>query len=906
MSDHKPPDWTTDLRRRLAPLQLGPAREIEIIEELSQHLDQRYEELRATGVSQLEATRLVGEELLEPEALARFMRPLRQANLPAAIVLGAPRRSWREALGQDLRFAARTLWRQPSFAAAAILTLALGIGVNGAIFALVDAALLRPLAFQNPERLVKVWERTASSARERVAPSNLADWTQRSRAFDAIGGYIPGVGGMVLSGAGATAETVPRQWVTSGIFDALGVRAVAGRTFSSSDDRQGTNVAVLAEAFWRTRFNADPSVVGRVMRFDGVSYTVVGVAPDEAQLLGRTSMWAMVSLDRLPPQARGAYFLHVIGRLKPGMTLDQAAADMAGVTAGLAREFPKTNTGRGAALEPLQNAVIGAELRQTSLLFLGVVGFVLLICCANVANLLMTRATVRMRELAIRSALGANRWRVMRQLVTESLMLSLIGGVLGVAAGAVVLNAAASAIPPDLLPPGVIVAFDARVIGFCAAAAVVAGLLFGIAPAWQATAHSAAAAMASDSRTTTSARGGLRGLLVVGEVATAVILLFGAGLLLRTLLAVETVDRGYRAESALTMMVDPLQSSYPTPELLLQFYQDVEREVRTVPGVRDVAFATTLPLGDSYAGSSFVQVAGGLVADQSQRPTADYQIVSPAYFGTLDLPLVAGRAFTDRDTPTTPLVCIVNEAFVAAHLPGRSPIGVRVAMQSTAVPQAPVVVREIVGVARQVKGRPDEMQDLVQVYVPIAQSAIDDIYLVVRPVSGEAETLAPAVRAAIGRVDKEQLVSVRDVVTLDDVARGATARHRFRAVLVTAFAGLALLLAMVGLFGVLAYAVQQRVRDFGVRRVLGATTGDVLRLVVGSAAGVIAAGVVIGLAVSMMLGRLLTTMLFGVQPLDPATFVLVAVVLLLTAAASTIGPAWRAARIDPAVALRSE
>jgi putative ABC transport system permease protein len=286
--------------------------------------------------------------------------------------------------------------------------------------------------------------------------------------------------------------------------------------------------------------------------------------------------------------------------------------------------------------------------------------------------------------------------------------------------------------------------------------------------------------------------------------------------------------------------------------------------------------------------------------------TADAQLVSPPYFGTLDLPLVAGRAFTDRDTPTTPLVCIVNEAVVAAHLQGRSPIGVRVAIQSSAIPQAPVVVREIVGVARQVKGRPDETQDLVQVYVPIAQSTIDDIYLVVRPVSGEAEMLAPAVRAAIGRVDKEQLVSVRDVVTLDEVAREATARHRFRAVLVTAFAGLALLLAMVGLFGVLAYAVQQRVRDFGVRRVLGATTGDVLRLVAGNAAGVIAVGVVIGLALSMMLGRLLTTMLFGVQPLDPATFAAVAIVLLITAAVSALGPAWRAARIDPAVALRCE
>jgi putative ABC transport system permease protein len=377
-------------------------------------------------------------------------------------------------------------------------------------------------------------------------------------------------------------------------------------------------------------------------------------------------------------------------------------------------------------------------------------------------------------------------------------------------------------------------------------------------------------------------------------------------LLLRTLMAVENVDRGYRADGVLTMVVDPLGSRYPTPAALSQFFAAVEQEVTVLPGVRSVAWASTLPLGPSEAGRSFFEIVGDPPVDPTNRPTADHQIVSPTYFRTLDLPVVAGRSFTDRDTRDSVPVCIVNEAFVRGHLRGRSAIGLKVAVRPTASPQAPPVLREIVGVARQVKGRPDETEDLIQIYVPMAQDLMDDIYLLVRPTSGRAEGLAPSVRAAIARVDKEQLVSIRSVMTLEDVAWEATSRHRFRAVMVMTFAGLALLLAMVGVFGILAYSVQQRVRDFGVRRALGATTSDVLRLVVGSAVRVIATGAVIGLVLSTLLGRLLATMLFGVQPLDPLTFALVTIVLVLTAAASIAGPAWRAVRIDPAAALRSE
>jgi putative ABC transport system permease protein len=353
-------------------------------------------------------------------------------------------------------------------------------------------------------------------------------------------------------------------------------------------------------------------------------------------------------------------------------------------------------------------------------------------------------------------------------------------------------------------------------------------------------------------------------------------------------------------------MVDPLAERYPTNEALLQFFDAVGGEVGAVPGVRSVAWATTLPLGDSYRGRSPFEIAGDAPVAESERPTADIQIVSPAYFETLDLPVREGRGFDDRDVEGAVPVCIVNEAFVRGHLRGRSPIGMRVTVHSSFFAQAPPVVREIVGVARQVKGRPDEAQDLVQIYVPLAQDTVDDLYLIVRPASGRADALAPSVRAAIGRVDKEQLVSVRNVMTLEEVAWEATSRHRFRAVLVLTFAALAVVLAMVGVFGILAYTIQQRARDFGVRRALGATTSDLLRLVLGSALRVITAGAAIGLALSALLGPLLRSVLFGVEPLDPVTFVSVAIVLALAAAASTAGPAWRATRIDPADALRAE
>jgi putative ABC transport system permease protein len=826
-------------------------------------------------------------------------------------------------LRHDLAFAVRQLRTAPAFTLIAAATLALGIGANSAIFALVDATLLRSLPYRDADRLVTIWETSGATQRGFASPPNMRDWKMRSRTFETIAGFTPSVGSMVVAGREGNAETISRQWVTAGIFDVLGVAPIAGRTFRPEDEEQRALRVVISEGYWEARFGRDPSIVGRDLKMDGELWTIVGVMPKSFEILGRTSMWAMRPLPpNLPPRARAAYQLQVVGRIRPGVAIQAAQADLSAVAAGLAKEFPEFNQGRSVRLEPLHDTMIGSDLKTTAMLFLGVVGFVLLICCANVANLLLARATTRTRELAVRSALGASRRRIIRQLLTESLLLSFIGGIAGVAVGAAILRVAPVLIPQGLLPATVVLTFDVRVVAFCLAAAAVVGIVFGVAPAWQATSFSAPEVIGADSRTTTGGGGALRGLLVIGEVATAVLLLFGAGLLLRTLMAVHAFDRGYRAGSVLSMLVDPLGSSYPTPERLQQFFDQVEAEVRAVPGVADVAFSSAPPLGESLFGDDYLwsyEVVGDPPVEDARKPTTSFQIVSPSYFSTLELPIVAGRAFDARDTLQSPKVVIVNEAF-ARSLGQRDPIGLQVSYQVADSPNARPRVAEIVGVAKQVKFRPDESRDYVQLYVPLTQDPVDDMLMMVRatnpphdaqfaswgPRSGRAAALAPEVRGAIARIDREGLVGVAGVTTLEDIEWAATGRHRFRATLVTAFAVLALLLAMVGVFGTLAYTVQQRVRDFGVRRALGATTNDVITMVISSAARMIAAGAIAGLVLAAAFSRLITSMLFGVQPLDVTTFGLVAVVLGVTAALAVAGPAWRAARIDPAAALRSK
>lgn len=878
----------------------------EFDEEIELHIDMRTRELVDEGLDPATARAIAIRKMGDLEALKKTCVDLgRKRDREMSVTL------WLEESRDDVRFALRQLWNAPAFTLVAVLTLALGIGANSAMFALVDATLLRPLPYHEPDRLVTIWETSSATPRSVASPPNMMDWQSRSRSFEAIAAYLPSMGSMVMSGADGNALTVSRQWVTPGIFDVLGVTPIAGRASLTAEElQQRRRAVVISEGLWETRFNRDPGIVGRDLRLDGELWTVLGVMPKSFEILGRTAIWGLRGFPpTMPPRARAAYQLQVVGRLKPGVAVAAAQAEMATIADGLAREFPAFNQGRTVTLEPLHDTLVGSDLKMTSMLFLGVVGFVLLICCANVANLLLARATARSRELAVRAALGAGRRRIIRQLLTESVVLSLVGGVLGAGVGAAILQVAPVVIPEGLLPPTVMLAFDLRVVAFCALAALTVGVVFGIAPAFQATSVAPTVAMGADSRTTTGNGGALRNLLVVGEVATAVLLLFGAGLLLRTLMAVQSYDRGYRAESVLSLLVDPLGSSYPTPETLQQFFDQVEAEVRAVPGVADVGWSSSLPLGENIFGGEYpwhYQVVGDPPLEPSRMPITAYQIVSATYFSTVDLPIVAGRDFDARDVRGAPSTVIVNEAF-ARTLNGRNPIGLRISFRPVdGDPGAPPSVAEIIGVATQVKQRPDEPADYVQIYTALPQDLIGDVMLLVRSKTGKADALTSAVRAAITKVDKDQLVSVSSATTLEDVEWAATGRHRFRAVIVAAFATLAVTLAMVGVFGILAYSVQQRVRDFGVRRALGATSTDVIRLVVGSALKVIGAGLVIGLVLSAGFSQFLSTMLFGVQPLDVVTIALVMLVLGVTAAISIAGPTWRAARIDPATALRSK
>jgi len=875
----------------------------EFDEEIALHLEMRTRELIDNGMEPAAARAQAIKRMGDVKRLKQTCVDLgRKRDREMSITL------WLEELREDIKFAFRQLRAAPAFSLVATLTLALGIGANSAIFALVDATLLRPLPYGDAGQLVTIWEKSSATARGFASPPNMLDWQSRSRTFAAIAGYTPSMGSMVMSGRDGNALTVSRQWVTSGIFDVLGVKPIAGRTFSSEDEAQRRRGVVISEGLWDTRFDRDPSIVGSELKLDGELWPVVGVMPRDFEILGRTSMWAMRPFPpNMPPRARGAYQLQVVGRMKPGVAVEAAQADLAVVAEGLAREYPGYNKGRTVTVEPLHDTMVGSDLKTTSMLFLGVVGFVLLICCANVANLLLARATARARELAVRSALGAGRRRIIRQLLTESVVLSILGGLLGIGIGAAILQVTPLLIPDGLLPASVTLAFDIRIVAFCAIAALIVGMVFGIAPAFRATAVSATEAMGADSRTTVGSGGRVRSLLVMGEVATAVLLLFGAGLLLRTLIAVQSYDRGYRADNVLTMLVDPLGSAYPPPFKQQQFYDQVEAEVRAVPGVADVGWSSGLPLGESVFGEYpfNYEVVGDAPLDPARKPITAYQIVSSTYFSTLELPIVAGRAFDARDVMGSPRVLIVNEAFARTLAP-RNPIGLQVSVKPVDSPDDKPVTLEIVGVAKQVKQRPDESADYVQMYTPLLQDPIGDIHLLVKSNTGRAEALTAAVRAAISRIDKQQLVGVSGVTTLENVEWIATGRHRFRAVMVGAFAALAVVLAMVGVFGILAYSVQQRTRDFGVRRALGATSKDVLNLVVRDALKVIAIGAGIGLIASAMLGRMIVSMLFGVQPLDLATFAVVTVVLSLTTALSMAGPALRAARIDPAMALRSK
>ena len=877
----------------------------EVDEELQFHIDMRTRELVERGMDPKVAREIVLSRIGDLGQLKRTCEDLgrkrdREMRLTQRL----------EEFRNDVTYAFRQMRATPGFTVVAALTLALGIGANSAIFALADATFLRPLPFTTPhDRLFMLWERYPNGFLSQVTPPDYNDWAEQNRTFDAMAAFL--FDNAALVGSDGLPEQVRSQSVTTKYFDILGVTPIAGRTFQSADAPQ--DVVVVSEGFWRRRYGADPSLVGRSIAIAGQPRTVIGIVPNRFHVVPATisnagseppQLWTLFNAPvGGGPAMRRAHFLYAIGRLKAGGTMEAAQRELSAIGARNAKLFPDTNKGHDPTMRPLREALVGSEMRITSLLLLGVVGFVLVMCCANMANLFLARTNARARELAVRSALGATRGRVITQLLTESLVLAIVGGIIGAGVGAAILRVAPAIVPPGLLPSATTLAFDGRILLFCASTSLLAGLTFGLAPAWQSTGRSMTASLVGDRRTT--ARGGLlRRVLVVGEVATAVLVLCGAVLLLRTLIALEHVDAGNRAQDVLTMTLNlPMNgpTRYGTPELVQQFYEQVETAVQQVPGVRSAGLGMAPPLDGMWLGQIF-SIEGDAPDPRPARTSVAYQIISPTYLPTLDIPLVRGRNFSPADTSAGVPVCIVSEELVRRFIGDRDPLTLRLSIPNIGSPGS--VVRQIVGVVRQVKTFPGEREPVPQLYVPLAQGAWFTASINVRPQTGPAGALAPAVRAAIASVDKDRPVA--RVRTIETVAYEANARPRFRAVLVGTFATMALVLAMIGVFGVLAYSVQQRMREFGVRVAMGARMRDVLSLVLTGAARLTLIGIAIGLGAAAALSRFVATLVFPVAPLDPVTFTVVPLALIATAAIAVAAPAWRAARVDPVEAFRAE
>jgi putative ABC transport system permease protein len=802
-------------------------------------------------------------------------------------------------LWEDCRYAVRLLLRSPGYVAATVVVLGLAIGANSAIFSIVDAALLRPLPFHQPDRIVSLWEDPPSHRPNRVSPLNFQDWHDRNTAFTHLAAYA-GDSKTLQTRDGS--ERLAGQAVTLEFFDVLGIHPIAGRLFTADDERRHADVVLLGESVWRNRFGADPRLIGGALTLDGKPYTVAGVLPAGFQFAWPADVWSLYTVKRDPDQRR-MHYLGVIGRLRPDLTIPQAEDAMRPVARDIAAIAPDTNRGWGIVVEPLRDVIVGKELRDSSLALAGVVGLVLLMAAANIAGLTLTRANGRSRELAVRAALGASALRLARQLLTESLLVAGLGGAAGLGIAAVLIRLAPSVLPPGALPVGVPLQLDARVGLFAFLITAGAGLLFGMAPAWLASRATIAPALSAGTRLAGARSPRLLAGIAAAEIAVGVVVLAIAGLFLRTLDHLQRVDTGFHATNVVTMHVTLPVNRYPAPDRALAFYDDALRRIQSLPGVRSAAFGGSLPLMGWNIGQGF-EVIGEPPIDATHRRSAHYQIVGPRYFETLGIPLRTGRPFADSDRAAAQPVAIVNEEFVRRYLNGKPAIGHHVRVQSMNMRGPGWVDREIVAVAGQVAvDGPMEKEKAVEIYVPLAQNPWFDASLAVRA-DGDPLSLVSSIRAAVAQADPQLAVS--GIRTMEDLAYRSVARPRFRAELLGSFALLALALAAVGVFGVLAFSVAQQTREFGVRIALGARASDVLSQVLARGLWIAGAGICLGLGIAAAVTRSLGSLLFGVAPLDGATLAISAIVLAGVALAASAIPAVRAARVDPAVTLRQD
>lgn len=795
---------------------------------------------------------------------------------------------------QDLRYATRMLLKTPGFTLVAVLTLALGIGANTAIFTVVNALLLRPLPYADPDRLVMVWQDMrgrGGPADEWATPGNVADWRAAKHVFEnvaAIGGWRPTLMG------DTEPEPITGEQVTHEYFPVLGVSTVLGRGFRAEDDiPNAPRVALIGEELWKRRFGGDPQVLGRTITLSEIPHEIVGIVPAGFRpiLSPAAEIWRPMRLNTASP-SRGAITLRVVARLPAGVPVGRAQAAASSLAQQLEATHPRFNHKVGFNLQPLHERVVG-DIRPGLLALLGAVAFVLLIACVNIANLLLVRGSSRGRELAVRVALGAARGRVLRQLLTESVLLAAIGGLAGLLFGVWAVDALVSTAPASA-PRLNEIGLDGRVFGFAALLTVLTGLLFGLAPAIQASRGGATHSLKDGARGAAAGGGGaLRRALIAVEVALALTLLTGGGLLLQTFVRLQAADLGFDPKNVLVGYVYPPPASYNTMEKHRVFYDQVLEKATALPGVRQAALASVLPLsGDSDM--AFIIEGRPLAQNPSETPVTWYRLVSAGYFDAIGMRLRHGRAFADRDAAPS---VVVNEAFVRKYLPSEPAIGRRVRLGE----DTPWFT--IVGVAADARVQGARGDTRVEMFIPYWQMTEPGMNVILKA-HGNAAALAPLLKEAVARIDRT--VPVAGVELLSDRVAESIDQPRFFAVLAVAFAILALLLAAIGIYGVMAYVVAQRTTEIGVRMALGATPGEVFRLVLGDGLRTTALGVVVGVAGSLVVARWLTSLLFGVSPGDPMTLATTAALLMCIAAAACYLPARRATRVDPMVALRAE
>ncbi|HYG80634.1 MAG TPA: ABC transporter permease [Pyrinomonadaceae bacterium] len=809
-------------------------------------------------------------------------------------------------LWQDLRYGARTLLKSSGFTAVAVITIALGVGANTAIFSLVSAVLLRPLNYHEPDRLVMVWESDSAvgDTRDTIAPANYADWQAQNQSFEDMAAFE--WRNFNLTGDGEP-ERVPAFGVSANFFPLLGARPALGRAFQAEEDRPGADkVAVISHGLWQSRFGGQQGIVGRNILLNGEPYTIVGVMPSDFQfMLPNVNLWVPMALTPEQLAERDLHNLNAVARLRPGVTVEQADADMKAITHRIAAAYPDEAEGLSAAVVPLHEQLADGAHRPLMLL-LAAVGFVLLIACANVAGMLLARAAARRREIAVRAALGASRWRIARQLLTEGALLGVSGGGLGL-----LLSVWAFAFLQQLIPAGMTASatleLDARVLCFTLAISLLAALIFSLAPALQAS--------KADLNLALKQGGGRAGLgvgqrwlrsgFVVAQVALSLVLLVGAGLLVQTLYKLRGQYAELRPESVLTVRTQLVGAKYREHEQRVAFYDGVLARVGRLPGVVGAGYTTAVPLTGMISHGLTLE---GRQEDPNVNWNAIHRQVSPDYFRAMGIELRQGRAFNAEDDERAMPVAVVNETMARQFWPGESPVGKRFKAGRLDSPDPWLT---IVGVVADVRQMGVDAPAKAELYVPYRQFARDStLYPIFAPrdlvirTTAEPLSLVPAVRQAVREVDPHQPLS--SIRTMDEVLALVTAQRRVGMVLLTAFAALALLLAALGIYGVLSYFVIRHTPEIGVRVALGAQKGDVLRLVLGRGMRLALAGIFVGLAGAFALTRLMESLLFGVSAVDPLTFAGVAVLLAVVALLACYIPARRAMKVDPMAALRYE